>query len=169
MTKAPLDSLRTHIQGVVVRYPQLESALAGFKIEGLLMNNDWDNVETAMSSVQVDTWESAMARLLLAMRSKDDSSFTSALSSARMQFGSDISAAGERGYRRAYDSILKLHLVHDIEMIHNSVTHPDGMPVDDSVLNGLFQKLTWRLESTLPTFRTREPILSMHRATFSLK
>lgn len=132
------------------------------------MNNDWDNVETAMSSVQVDTWESAMARLLLAMRSKDEPSFACALSSARVQFGSEISAAGERGYRRAYDSVLKLHLVHDIEMIHNAVARKDGVPLDEAELNSLLHKLTFRLDSTLPTFRTREPILSMHRTTFSL-
>ncbi|THH12376.1 hypothetical protein EW145_g35 [Phellinidium pouzarii] len=162
------DSLRTHIQGVLVRNPGWEEALAGFQVEGAWMSSDWDTVQTIVEKCKEDTWEMAIARLLLSLKSSDASSFTSAISATRLQLGTPITAAGERGYRRAYDAVLKLHLVHDIEMIRNSVTQLHEGGTRKQVLSVLFSELSHRLNSTLPTFRTREPILSVHRTTFSL-
>ena len=70
------DSLRTHIQGVLVRRPQWENALAGFRVEGAWMSGDWDEVRR-IAEDREDTWEMAIARLLLALRASDDGEFAS--------------------------------------------------------------------------------------------
>ncbi|KAI5124851.1 hypothetical protein M0805_007285 [Coniferiporia weirii] len=162
------DSLRTHIQGILVRNPEWEDALAGFRVEGAWMNGDWDAVRTIVSRCREDTWEIAIARLLLALESSDATGFISAISATRLQLGTPITAAGERGYRRAYDAVLKLHLVRDIETIRQSVIHLHEGGTRSQILPDLFSGLSHRLYSTLPTFRTREPILSIHRTAFSL-
>ncbi|EJD01349.1 uncharacterized protein FOMMEDRAFT_111106 [Fomitiporia mediterranea MF3/22] len=161
------DSLRTHIQGILVRNPEWENALSGFRVEGAWMSGDWDEVQRIVEG-QEDTWETAVARLLLALRSADDEEFAGIISATRLQLGVPVSAAGERGYRRAYDAILQLHLVRDIETIRNSIVRLNNGGSKVQVLPELFSTLSTRLDATLPTFRTREPILSIHRTAFSL-
>lgn len=111
----------------------------------------------------------AVARLLLFLRSSQVSNFSSAISATRLQLGRPITAAGEKGYRRAYDAVLKLHLVRDIETIRDALMNLSNSSMNASLLSDLFSSLSHRLESTQPTFRMREPILSMHRTTFSLR
>ncbi|KAL5508165.1 hypothetical protein ACEPAH_5783 [Sanghuangporus vaninii] len=161
------DSLRTHIQGILVRNPQWEDALAGFRVEGAWMSEDWDEVQRIVGD-QEDSWEMAIARLLLALKSSDDQSFANRITATRLQLGVPITAAGERGYRRAYDAILKLHMVRDIEIVRHSNSRLHEGEAKTTILPGLFSMLSRRLDSTLPSFRTREPILSIHRTTFSL-
>lgn len=163
-----LDSLRTHIQGVLVRNPEWVEDLADFRVEGAWMTSDWDTVQRIVDEQQ-NTWEMAIARLLLALRTSDDAGFVNALSTTRLQLGIPITAAGEKGYRRAYDAVLKLHLVRDIETIRRSVIRLQEGGQKSQILPDLFSTLSHRLNSTLPTFRTREPVLSVHRTAFSLR
>ena len=132
------------------------------------MSGDWDAVQRIVEG-QEDTWEMAIARLLLALRSSDELDFASSISATRLQLGIPITAAGERGYRRAYDAVLKLHVVRDVETIRECITRLQKGGRKTEILPELFSVLSHRLESTLPTFRTREPILSIHRTAFSLR
>lgn len=110
--------------------------------------------------------EHAIARVLLAMRSDDNAAFSSALSDARRQLGSPLIAAGKGSYSRVYDSVTQLHMLHELEMINELVcaTTPSGQK-----LRSLNQSLVARLNSTLPSFRTREPLLSLRRSAFSTR
>ena len=132
------------------------------------MNNDWDAVQRYAQSAE-DTWEMSIARLLLAMRSGDDDAFIQAISSARLQLGKPITAGGETGYRRSYDAVLKLHLVRDIESIRNTAKLLDEGGLKARALPDLFSLLSQRMASTLPTFRTREPMLSVQRTAYALR
>lgn len=137
-------------------------------MEGAWMNGDWGALREVAENCEFEVWEKAVARLLLAFQSTEDSEFREAISAARLQLGAPITAAGERGYRRAYDAVLKLHMVHDVELIHKSVSSISSDAFKSRVLPELFKSLSHRLNSTLPTFRSREPLLSIHRTTFSL-
>lgn len=133
------------------------------------MNSDWSAVQAIVSTTHEETWELVIARLLLAMRSPDDAAFNEALCTARSMLGAPITAAGERGFRRAYDAVLKLHLVHDIEAIRAGALQMQAGAAKGRTLRNLFRVLNSRLDATLPTFRIREPVLSIHRTTFSLR
>ncbi|TDL29365.1 hypothetical protein BD410DRAFT_710460 [Rickenella mellea] len=162
------DTLRTHIRGVLTRNPKWKDALTGFHVEAAWMVNDWEAVQKVVTDCRTETDEIAVGRVLLAMRSSDEKAIVDACSIARAQLGAPITAAGERGYRRAYNAMLNLHAVHDLEVIHSSASRlREGLRNKD-VMPTLTKVLASRLESTLPTFRTREPILSLHRSAFSL-
>ena len=165
-----VDSLRTHIHGVLVRNPGWEAALTGYRVEGAWMSGDWDTVQHLVNKrCGSDAWELDIAELLLSLRSSDESRFTETIVSVRQRLGAPIFATGESGgYRRAYDSILKLHLVQDIEIVRNAISKVREDQTKTQTLPDLFALLSRRLDSTLPTFRTREPLLSVHRATYSL-
>lgn len=116
----------------------------------------------------------AMANVLLAMRFGDQQSTLVALKAARGILGAPIAAAGVNGYRGAYEAVLNLHLMHELEAIQNAIS---SFPTDSQsgsqlqkrqIMSNLSQNLAARLDATLPTFRAREPVLSMRRTAFAL-
>ena len=130
------------------------------------MASDWATVSDVVSQSMSRSSEVALARVFLAMRSGDEVSIANALALARTQMGEPITTAGERGYRRAYEAILSLHVLQDIRIIHESSLLTGGT---QSSLENLRNVLDSRFEATLPSFRIREPILNMHRVAFSLR
>lgn len=169
-----VDTLRTHVSGVLLRNPEWESTLVGFEVESAWMVGAWDDVKRIVDRTKSQTSHIVISRLLLAMRAKDDSAITDALSVARSVLGAPITAAGVKGYRRSYEAALNLHLTHELEVIHNAITSLPPSSQSNSqarrrqTLTELSYTLSARFDATLPTFRTREPLLSMRRTAFSL-
>lgn len=133
----------------------------------------WEDVEDLARRSTAQTSSIVIARVLLAMRSKDAASITSSLSAARSVLGTPITAAGAKGHRRSYEAVLDLHLAHELEIIYNALTSlPSGSQghsqLRQRTVAQLNASLSARLDSTLPTFRTREPVLSMRRTAFAL-
>lgn len=169
-----IDTLRTHVRGVLIRNPEWEPTLAGFQVESAWMVGAWDDVQDMVENTKAQTSPIVMARLLLAMRAGDSQRISESLSIARSVLGAPITAAGVRGYRRSYEAVLNLHLTHELELIQNVLT---GLPTESQgrsqqrrrkALTDLSFTLSARFESTLPTFRTREPVLSLRRTAFAL-
>ncbi|KAJ7506601.1 hypothetical protein B0H11DRAFT_1706690 [Mycena galericulata] len=167
------DTLRTHVRGVLTRNPEWQSALAGFQVESAWMVGAWEDVQELVHRTKAQTSSIVIARVLLAMRSRDPAAITASLSIARTVLGTPITAAGAQGYRRSYEAVLDLHLTHELELIYNALA---SLPTGSQHLSQLRQRtitqlntsLMARLDATLPTFRTREPVLSMRRTAFAL-
>ncbi|KIK53267.1 hypothetical protein GYMLUDRAFT_77511 [Collybiopsis luxurians FD-317 M1] len=163
------DTLRTHVRGVLTRNSDWQPALAGFQVESAWMVGAWDDVQSIVDSSDSTTPQMVIARLLLAMRSRNTLAITQALADARLVLGGPIAAAGPSNYRRSYEAMLDLHLTHELETIYSAISslpyEPEGIA---PVMQNLEQVLSSRLNTTLPTFRTREPILSMRRTAFAL-
>jgi serine/threonine-protein kinase ATR len=168
------DTLRTHVRGVLTRNPDWESALAEFQVESAWMVGAWDDVQSLVDHTNAQSSSIVMARLLLAMRAGESSAIAEQLSVARSVLGAPITAAGVKGYRRSYQAVLDLHLTHELEVIHNSMTSLSAASQGNmhdrqrQILTNLSGTLTARLDASLPTFRTREPLLSMRRTAFAL-
>ncbi|KAF9450926.1 hypothetical protein P691DRAFT_724995 [Macrolepiota fuliginosa MF-IS2] len=167
------DTLRTHVRGVLTRKPEWQDALAGFQIESAWMVGAWDDVRNLAEQSTVQTAQLVIGRVLLAMRNGDPGSISMALANARMVLGAPITAAGPRNYRRSYDAMLDLHLTHELEVIYRAVNRlPESSQGRSQerkqIINELSRTLAARLDSTLPTFRFRELVLSMRRTAFSL-
>lgn len=156
------DTMRTHIRGVLSLHPEWEGILAPFQVEGACILSDWDDVAIALSRPGEQSSEHAIARALLAMRKDDSVEFNLALKEARHQLGKPIVAAGKASYTRVYDSVMQLHMLHELDMIRSVATTSAS-----SSLRDLNQSLLSRINATLPSFRTREPILSLRRSAFS--
>lgn len=164
------DTLRTHVKGVLTRNPSWESQLVGFQVESEWMVGNWDEVQNLVKNTGSQASSVLLAQILLALRAGDASAISNSLSAARRSLGAPIVAAGAKGYRRSYDAVLDLHLVHEVEIIHHVVANlPSDLPDCREVFDRLSRRLSSRLDSTLPTFRTREPILSMRRTAFGLR
>ncbi|KAI0322491.1 hypothetical protein OF83DRAFT_1093546 [Amylostereum chailletii] len=167
------DSLRTHVKGVLKRNPDWASALGSFQVEGAWVLGNWDEVQDITNTSDAQTSSMVMARLLLTLRNGNSSALRDALSGARTVLGAPIIAAGAREYRRSYETVLSLHQVHEVEMIHDFVANlplsgANSARQRQSIIADLKKSLLARLDSTLPSLRAREPILSLRRTVFSL-
>jgi serine/threonine-protein kinase ATR len=154
------------VKGVLTRNPGWEATLAGFQVESAWMIGDWDDVTSYVGTTKVQSSAVVMARALLALRNGDASGLASSLNAARKLLGSPITAAGSQGYRRCYEAVLDLHLLHELEVIDAIAKKPEGDPF---LFYELVDTLSARLDATLPAFRIREPILSMRRTAFGLR
>lgn len=167
------DTLRTHVKGVLTRNPSWESQLFGFQVESEWMVGNWEEVQRLVNNNKAQTASTVLAQVLLAMRAGDSEEISSALSVARQVLGGPIIAAGPRGYRRSYDAVMDLHVVHELDVIRHATASVETNNADPAatakILQQLSGRLSTRLDSTLPTFRTREPILSMRRTAFNLR
>ncbi|KAI0268140.1 hypothetical protein BC834DRAFT_678146 [Gloeopeniophorella convolvens] len=164
------DTLRTHVKGVLTRNPEWKQSLSNFEVESAWMVGDWRDVQALIDESEASTPSTVIARLLLAIREGDSSAIADAFSQARMVLGSPITASGGREYRRTYDAVLDLHLVHEVEMIHQMASAQSQLTPSKKgkAFNNLTKLLSVRLDSTLPSFRTREPILSMRRTAYGI-
>lgn len=157
----------------MTRNPEWEATLAEFHVESAWMVGAWDDVQTLVDCTAAQTSSVVMARVLLAMRTRNTSAIAETLSVARTVLGAPITAAGVKGYRRSYEAMLDLHSTHELETIHNVMVslYPSSQTNSQQrrlALAELSESLSARLDATLPTFRTREPILSMRRTAFAL-
>lgn len=134
----------------------------------------WDDVQKLVDGVKNQTPSLVIAHVLLAMREGDPTTIATTLSQARLTLGAPITAAGVGGYRRSYDAVLDLHLTRELELIYQvTCSLPQGSQNTSQqerrrAITELSRTLSKRLELTLPTFRSREPVLSMRRTAFAL-
>lgn len=132
----------------------------------------WDVIEDRLDRLDITKAQNSsivMAQLLVAMKSRDNAAVDESLSKARSVLGAPITAAGVNGYRRAYEAALDLHVAHELATIYKvMISLPSSPSQKRETLNQLWQSLSGRLDSTLPTFRTREPVLSMRRTAIGL-
>jgi serine/threonine-protein kinase ATR len=167
------DTLRTHINGVLSRNPNWYEDLSGFQAEGAWMVGDWRCVqELVHRSTPNPAPEITVARVLLGIREGNPEGVSNALSMARGQLGAPIHAMGRNSYRRTYESVLNLHLVRDVELIYEAaVARTSGRNSKDSSnpIGVLSDVLSRRFEATLPSFRTREPVLSLQRIALGVR
>ncbi len=171
LNNIPSDTLATHVRGVLTRHPSWSSALAGFQVESAWMVSAWDDVQNIVAEHNdSQDPELVIARVLLAVHGGDESAVRQTLSAARLVLGAPI-VTGGGGYRRSYHSILNLHVTHELEAIHNAMLdlrQSQSQSQKRRELSKFSDFLKGRLEATLPSFRTREPILSMRRTAFRL-
>lgn len=156
------DSMRTHIIGLLHSghsNSDWNRILAPFNIEASLIVSDWTAVETALRITGIGGPEAAFGRVITAMRQGTPQQLNKAFYDARQQLGAPIVAAGKESYRNVYDSVVHLHILHELQAVSS---------LQDSATPEFTKTLLARLESTSPTFRAREPILNMQRTVLSL-
>ncbi|KAI0092138.1 hypothetical protein BDY19DRAFT_928481 [Irpex rosettiformis] len=163
------DTLRTHVEGVLHRRPDWESELIGYQVESACMLGKWEEVKQLVGATKAESSAVLIAKVLLAMRSGDKETISSALAEARWSMGGPIVAAGPRGYRRSYEAALDLHLLHELRVIYDHMMKGPGNGKTRLSLTKLDRRLAARLESIQPSFRFREPVLSLRRTALALR
>lgn len=153
------DTMRTHILGILSTHRDWQEALAPFYIEGCCILSDWEAVRRSLYTHGTSP-QHAMAQVMLAMHDGDIRQLQDSIVKARDLLGSPLCT--NKDYVGAYDAMTQLHMLHEIELISRV-----SLPSVKSSVAHLEHTLAKRLQSTLPSFKTREPILSMRRSAMS--
>ena len=153
------------MKGVLTKNPEWGPQLVGYQIESEWMVGHWGEVQRLVTESRARPSPVLIAQVLLALRSGDTEIVTTSLADARLALGSAIIAAGPASYDRTYEAVVGLHVVHELELINDIVRHR-GRERD---LIQLPIRLATRFDSTLPSFRVREPILNMRRTALKLR
>nr|XP_031859926.1 uncharacterized protein CI109_004533 [Kwoniella shandongensis]KAA5526998.1 hypothetical protein CI109_004533 [Kwoniella shandongensis] len=158
------DTLRTHIRGVLSRYPTWASELAPFAAEAAWIIGDWDTVK------QIGSEGPPVGHALLALHENQD--LAPVLTQVRRDLGVGITG---KQYGHAYEPLLQLHLVHEIAMIHKAKQSIEITPKSNNRnviiqqhVRSLTKSFKSRFLSTSPAFRVREAILSIRRTAYSV-
>jgi serine/threonine-protein kinase ATR len=146
------------------RAPAWSTELAAFESEAAWIIGDWATVES------VGDRGPPIAQVLLAVQQQRD--IEPVVKAARLDLGRAINS---HSFARAYDPILQLHLLREIQMIHTadkSIALVQD-PVNRVAIIGQHTKqlnfsLSDRFDTAAPAFRVREAILSMRRTAFNL-
>lgn len=167
------DTMRTHVRGVLAVHPQWETMVDSFYVEGCCILSDWEEVKKRLAkegNAQISP-PHATARVLLAMHEGDRDAFKTAMRDARSLLGKPLIAAGKNSYVSVYDSVTQLHMLHELGMIGEALGVSTLTPFASSQvkISELSKALESRLDATLPSFRTREPLLSVRRSAFSTR
>jgi serine/threonine-protein kinase ATR len=151
---------------VLSRNPEWSAELAPFQAEAAWTIGDWETVSSIANPPPI-------AKVFMAIQSGGN--VPESLKLARRDIGSFITAGD---YARSYDSILQLHLLREVEMIHSTdleLSRPgqfantqNANAINQRRVDGLIASLAERFETTLPSFHAREEILSRRRAAFNL-
>ena len=165
------DTLRTHIRGVLSRRPDWRTELAPFEAEAAWIVGDWQTVRSVADHGY------PMAEVMSQLQSGTDSrALKAAFDKARIAAGNEITSIT---YSRATEPVLSLHILRELEMIYNSSAAAEAErngtaprvgdnreKITGNIIHHLQKSLADRFETTAPTFRVREAILSARRTAF---
>ncbi|KAK0554083.1 hypothetical protein OC845_000897 [Tilletia horrida] len=160
------DNLRTHIRGILTKHPEWRDSLAAFTLESSWSLGQWDDVAESVSHVQDPLPEHGIGKAFLCMREDDQVGFRAAVQEARGLVGRPIFTAGGTKYAQVVDSITQLHMLHELEMIQ---AVPKNSQAGSGQVTDLLQSLRARYHSSVPSFRTREALLSLRRSAFGVR
>ena len=110
--------------------------------------------------------------MLSALHKRDDMRFNQAMDTARAEVMASLSAASWESYQRAYTYCLQLQCLQEIEHMHSDMGPIPLLPSSSirspqssasTTLSTLHQHWMCRLNRTIPSFKVREPLLSVRR------
>ncbi|XP_018655277.1 putative phosphatidylinositol 3-and 4-kinase [Schistosoma mansoni] len=144
---------------------------------------DWETLqETTNMNLLECSWSVGLGRLFLAMKDKRTSDWSKILARLRIDQVTELGAAaleGPGGYIRAYDTIVRLSSLSDIELISslgdvimNEIRNPTNSRSSESNLSNIVETslklLETRIRVSRPTFHTLEPVLAIQHAALQL-
>lgn len=160
------DSLKTHIAGLQVKHANWQNALSPYELESALIAGDIAAISTALEQANPTCAEAAFARVVLASKESSQGPPAEAFLEAAEALGSTITTASKDSYHRFYDTVVKLHMLHEVETLFaQSTVGGAALRRQSKADQANFEA---RLELTSPAFNTREAILNMRRNTYRL-
>jgi serine/threonine-protein kinase ATR len=158
-----IETMNSHVSSVLSSHPEWSQTLHSFGIEAAWRLGRWDSLEDFVSKPHKPTFESKIGEIFSAAKAVGGTFLPLAFRNARESIIPQLAAAGMESYRRAYDSILKLHVLFELEQFLSTDfdSLEDGATM--SRLNVLLDSWENRLKLAAPTLRAQEPILITRR------
>nr|XP_043624485.1 serine/threonine-protein kinase ATR [Erigeron canadensis] len=175
-----LQAVVTHVDGLISRIPQYKKTWCMQGIQAAWRLGRWDLTDEYLdgadeegllcsSSESNASFDMDVAKILRAMRMKDQFSVSEKIALSKQALIAPLAAAGMDSYTRAYPYVVKLHVLQELEDFH-SILNGESFLEKSCAGQPEFLKVTenWdnRLRFTQPSLWTREPLLAFRRLVF---
>ncbi|KAI3815576.1 hypothetical protein L1987_15248 [Smallanthus sonchifolius] len=175
-----LQAVVTHVDGLISRIPQYKKTWCMQGVQAAWRLGRWDLTDEYLdgadeegllcsSSESNASFDMDVAKILRAMRMKDQFSVSEKIALSKQALIAPLAAAGMDSYTRAYPFVVKLHVLHELEDFH-SILNGESFLEKSCAGQPDFLKVTenWdnRLRFTQPSLWTREPLLAFRRLVF---
>ncbi|KAJ3091648.1 serine/threonine-protein kinase M1 [Quaeritorhiza haematococci] len=177
-----METMLTHINGTLAQHPEWESVLNSFGIEASWRLGKWSSLDRFLSRPHNQHFEAMLGRVLLAAtrclrKETETSHFYTTLRDVRNSLTAPLAAASMESYSRAYECVLKLHMLYEVEAglreqfeTNNQHLRFISLPRngtnnvrDEDFIERILRIWESRLKITTASFRVREPILNLRR------
>ena len=163
-------------------HPSWEQALNDYRISAAWKAERYESLEAALARSTHASFESGLGLLILDLHQNRVSDFESDLQRTRSMLLAPIAAASMDSYSRAYEHVVRLHMLHELEVAFksfhqgvSSVTGEQDAVVANRILDAegyverlrsYQSRLDQRFDSMAPTFRIREQVARLRRIAF---
>ncbi|KAF9923098.1 serine/threonine-protein kinase M1 [Linnemannia zychae] len=175
------DTLLNGVEGDIYTHPEWEESLNDFRISASWKSQRWESLDVALSRLIQPSFESGLGQLMKDLQENQITEFADHLRQTRSMLIAPLAAASMESYSRAYDHIVQLHMLHELEVAFqcwNKTVSPQcslGSQIALNLPNGgsytdrirLYEpKLAQRLDLMATSFKTREQVALLRRIAF---
>ncbi|KAF9364890.1 serine/threonine-protein kinase M1 [Mortierella sp. NVP85] len=174
-------TLLSCVEGDIKTHPEWEQQLTDWRIASARKVQDWESMTIALSRSTHPSFEVGLGQLMLDMRDNRVEDFGKHLQQVRCMLIPPLAATSMESYSRSYESMVQLHLLHELEVAfrswNTSITAGDTLGSQiaiaaqgtDSYVDRVraYQPiLDKRFESMAPSFKVREQVARLRRLAF---
>jgi len=163
-----LNNALMDVAGVMEKREDWQLELKPYQAEIAWRLGHWDILKSSVKdSTLQDDWSLSLGQLLISLKEKKMDAFSTTLATVRCsQTQYLLSTSFESGgYHKAYNSIIRLHMLEDIECCSKYLTTETFTnDLSKKFLDGIHN----RLDLTEESFKTRESILNLRRTLLQL-
>lgn len=178
-----LGGVAMHVRGINQEHSDWRDEMIPYGIEASWRLGKWNELDDMVEERHKWTFEGALGSLLLCARQIEvetntnvepltanslskgvpsSTLFWSELEQVRMKLTLELGTASMDSYRRSYDTVLKLHILHELESVVSiKLSTLNSTGVKTSNYDKLSTVLENRLKLTTLNFLVREPILNV--------
>ncbi|ORZ11293.1 hypothetical protein BCR41DRAFT_110660 [Lobosporangium transversale] len=173
------NTLLSTVEGDIKDNPDWEQQLTEWRVSSAWKVQNWDSLEAALSRSVHASFDVGLGQLLLDMRENRVSDFEKNLQHVRSMMIAPLAAASMESYQRAYEHIVRLHMLHELEEAFKIANErfeiaTDHVMLEPHQINSSFvhclreyqPALDVRFESMAPSFRLREQVSTLRRIAF---
>ncbi|KAF9945530.1 serine/threonine-protein kinase M1 [Mortierella alpina] len=176
------DILLTSAERNIDYNPAWEQVLNDYRISAAWKAERYDSLEAALARSTHASFESGLGLLISDLHQNRTSDFENDIQRTRSLLLAPIAAASMHGYSHAYEHIVRLHMLHELEFVFTSSRHgvqsANGesgtvmitRPLDTEGhverLRSHQSLLDQRFDSMAPTFSIREHVARLRRIVF---
>ena len=171
-----LSESLTYVQGIVnqEKHQGWAATMSAFGVQAAWRMRNWDQVHDFLATLptRARSFQVHVADILAALHVRDDARYTQAMHAGRTAVMESLSTASWESYQRAYSYCVQLQVLQEIEHMRRLMgpvpTSSSAARAGQSasVLSSLHQHWTQRLTRTKPSFKVREPLLSVRRVLY---
>lgn len=137
-----------------------------FAVEAAWMSSKWDELASytdkySTAPQQEVPFDLDVGRAIVAYRNEKDDILKNAITNARVTISKSFALSNTVSFRQCRESLFRLHILSEVEMITSSLRGSDAK------LDGLSVSLENRLKIIEPSPKERQYLLALRRALFS--